>query len=72
MKITITLEDQENGAVKIDTVPEMPKIIAANREKDRTPAEQYAVVALAMITKFSASIAQEKYGIKGHIKVKLH
>lgn len=72
MRITFTIEDRENGHVKIDSNPDIEKLIAAGKDKKtRTPAEGYALVALAAMVEFSGKVAQEISGLEGIAKTRL-
>lgn len=53
MKITITIEDHENGRVKVDSTPHMTVLAKMARARDITPAGGYALGALAKIIKDS-------------------
>lgn len=52
-KITIVLLDTENGHVRIDCDPPIPKLVEIARFKDITAAEAYAMKALRVLVEDS-------------------
>ena len=64
MKFTITIEDQEDGRVKVESTPHMQKLTALARARDLTPAAAYALGALAKIISDSRKNAQEEVKAK--------
>lgn len=63
-KITITLQDTENGRVNVDSEPHMSLLAKIARGGDLTPAEGYALAALAKI------ITDSKDNLREEIKDK--
>jgi len=64
VKIIVTIEDQENGQVKVESTPHMQKLAAMARARDLTPAAGYALGALAKIISDSRKNAQEEVKAK--------
>ena len=64
MKIIITLQDTEEGAVRVDSDPSLPTLIAMRRNDDLTPASGYAIIALCQIMKDSLKEARRKMRLK--------
>lgn len=60
MKVTITIEDTEDGRVRVDSKPIAIKLIEMRKNDDLTPAAGYAVIALGAITKTCVEEAREK------------
>ena len=60
MKITITLNDEENDHVRIDADPPSPKLVQIYKDGNPPAALIYAIVALSKLMKDSESIAKEE------------
>lgn len=72
MKITITIEDQENGMVRFTADPEIEKIIAQGKNHaSRKPSEAYALVALSAMVGYSGQLEKEKRGLTGFVRTRL-
>jgi len=62
MKFTITVEDRDNGMVRVLANPDRQTLIRMAKERDLTPAAGYALGALAHIHK--QSIENKKAEVK--------
>lgn len=63
MKIKFTIQDEEDGRVRVDSEPHMSVLAKMARAKDLTPAAAYALGALAKIIKDSQNQTMER--VKG-------
>lgn len=59
MKISITIIDEEDGRVRVDSEPHMRVLAKMARAKDLTPAAGYALGALAKIIRDSQEQTKE-------------
>lgn len=60
MKYIITLEDTDNGGVKVTSMPDMKILAAMARGRDITPAGAYALGALSKVITDSQKNKQEE------------
>lgn len=60
MRIKITLIDEQNGSVRIDCNPPIPKLIEAWRGGDKNPALAYAIAGIEKMMAFSRDVETER------------
>lgn len=72
-KLTITLQDRENGKVHIVSNPTMEKLIhiAKHNRHTMTDAEVYMLVALRRLVEFSGELMKDKLNLSGTPRTKL-
>lgn len=72
-KIIISIEDTDIGHPRITSSPDMKILLQVGKDKkNRTPAEGYAIVALAAMVEFSGTVTKEIAGLEGISRTRLH
>lgn len=62
-RVTIIVEDQENGHVKIKTTPSIPTLVEIANDHNGTPAEHYGFVAIRALVDESKKIEKDAHHI---------
>lgn len=63
MRVTIIVEDDENGHVKIKTTPSISTLVEIANNHDGTPAEHYGFVAIRALVDESKKIDKDGHHI---------